>query len=373
MPQLYDKESIASKEHTQLALQSARESIVLLKNDGILPLDMKKVKKMVILGELAVTPNIGDKGSSRVYPPYVITPLQGIKTIVRDNINIIYNSGSNFKNVEKDLRDADIILLIVGYTHKQEGEYVYTKGGDRDSLKLKEEDEDLIKSVTRLNSNCVVVLEGGSAIITENWRQNVPSILMAWYPGMEGGTALAEILFGKINPSAKLPLTFPKSKKQLPYFNKDATEICYDYFHGYWLFDKEGQEAAFPFGFGLSYTNFSYSNLRIDKESIKVGDMLSIKIDVKNIGTLKGKEIVQLYVGYYNSVVERPEKELKGFQKVEIDPDEKKTIIFQINSNDLAYYNLKKKSWIVEKIKYKILVGPSSKKEDLLTAEFMII
>ncbi|MEJ2279138.1 MAG: glycoside hydrolase family 3 C-terminal domain-containing protein [Candidatus Lokiarchaeota archaeon] len=343
-PELYNMNNVVSDEHRHLALQSAEESIVILKNKEILPIDKEKIKKVMVIGELADTPNIGDKGSSRVYPPYIITPLQGIKAKLENDMTIIYDDGSNIEYLKEDIQKADYILIVVGYTHKDEGEYVYSKGGDRDILALKKKDEDLIIKLSELNSKCIVILEGGSAIITENWRKKVSGIIMAWYPGMEGGNAIAGILFGDLNPSGKLPITFPKSE----------------------------EHAAFPFGFGLSYTRYSYSNLHLNKEDINVGDILMIQIDVKNIGNRSGKEIVQLYIGYEDPSKERPFKELRDFQKVEINPEETKTVTFKLNSKNLAYYDTQREDWVVEKIKYKVLVGPSSKNEELLSSYFTI-
>ncbi|MHA1336217.1 MAG: glycoside hydrolase family 3 C-terminal domain-containing protein, partial [Promethearchaeota archaeon] len=218
----------------------------------------------------------------------------------------------------------------------------------------------------------IVVLEGGSAIIMEEWKDDVKAILMAWYPGMEGGTAIAEIIFGKVNPSAKLPIIFPKSQEQLPFFDKKVKIIEYGYFHGYRLLDKNSEEPAFPFGFGLSYTDFSYSNLKLDKEIYNESDLIIASVDIENKGNYDGEEIVQLYVGYKNSAVERPIKELKAFQKIFIKKGEKKTVNLEFKAKDLAYFDENENKWIVEKIEYIIGVGPSSRDSDLIKANFKI-
>ncbi|MGQ4873242.1 MAG: beta-glucosidase [Promethearchaeia archaeon] len=372
-PNLYKREKIACKEHIELALEAARKSIVLLKNvDNFLPLEKNKIKKIAIIGKLANIPNIGDKGSSRVYPPYVITPLEGLKSLLGKEIDILYNEGKNLKENESAIKEADAVIIVVGYTHRDEGEYVGNKGGDRDSLKLRPNDEILIKEISKINSNCIVVLEGGSAIIIEEWKDDVKAILMAWYPGMAGGTAIAEIIFGKVNPSAKLPIIFPKSQDQLPFFDKKAKTIEYGYFHGYRLLDKNSEEPAFPFGFGLSYTDFSYSNLKLDKEIYNESDSIITSVDVENKGNYDGEEIVQLYVGYKNSVVERPIKELKAFQKIFIKKGEKITVNLEVKVKDLAYFDENENKWIVEKIDYIIGVGPSSRDSDLIKANFKI-
>ncbi|MHA1757710.1 MAG: beta-glucosidase family protein [Promethearchaeota archaeon] len=372
-PNLYKRDKIGCKEHMELALEAARKSIVLLKNEEkMLPLNKDKIKKIAVIGKLANIPNIGDKGSSRVYPPLVITPLEGLKNLLGEKIEIIYNEGKNLKENEDIIKEADAVIIVVGYTHRDEGEYVGNKGGDRDSLKLRPNDEILIKEISKINSNCIVVLEGGSAIIMEEWKDDVKAILMAWYPGMEGGTAIAEIIFGKVNPSAKLPIIFPKSQEQLPFFDKKVKIIEYGYFHGYRLLDKNSEEPAFPFGFGLSYTDFSYSNLKLDKEIYNESDLIIASVDIENKGNYDGEEIVQLYVGYKNSAVERPIKELKAFQKIFIKKGEKKTVNLEFKAKDLAYFDENENKWIVEKIEYIIGVGPSSRDSDLIKANFKI-
>lgn len=372
-PEKYNPENVASEENTKVALEAAQKSIVLLKNENnLLPLKKNTLNQIAIIGKLAKIENIGDKGSSRVYPPYVVTPYEGVKQEAGDELEILYSKGDNIEKARKIASQADIAVIVVGYTHKDEGEYVYSKGGDRDSLRLSLEDEELIQAISEVNMNCIVVMEGGSAIITEAWRDKVSVMLMAWYPGMEGGTALADIIFGNISPSAKLPVVFPKSQDQLPFFDKDATEIEYGYYHGYKLMDKNGYEPAFPFGFGLSYCKYTYSNLKVEPNTIKKGDSVKVKVDVKNEGEYEGWEIVQVYIGYSKSAVDRPIKELKGFGKIKLFPSEQKTIQIEINSKELGYYDVNKKTWVIEKITYELFVGPSSEKEKLLKTTFKI-
>jgi beta-glucosidase len=259
-----------------------------------------------------------------------------------------------------------------------EGEYIEgsddisARGGDRDSLRLHEADEALIAKIASANAHCIVVLEGGTAFIIEAWKAKVPAILMAWYPGMEGGTAIGKILFGETSPSGKLPLVFPKSEDQLPFFDKTADSIEYDYYHGYKLLDKNGDEPAFPFGFGLSYTTYAYENLRLQKQLFSSTELIEIMVDVTNTGDRVGEEIVQLYVGYTNSRVDRPVKELKGFARVTLEAGTTKTVTISVDPADLAYYDVATKSWIVEPIEYTIFVGGSSRTADLLQSTFQI-
>ena len=375
-PDVYSKEKITCREHIQLALEAARKSIVLLKNKGkILPLNRNEVKKIAILGKLADTPNIGDNGSSRVYPPYVVTPLEGIKKIAGNDIEILYNDAKNKDEVKKLARQVDVVIIVVGYTGIDEGEYIAKpmRGGDRDSLRLHEEDVDLIISTAYENNKCIVILEGGSSVITEAWRDKVMAILMAWYPGMEGGKAIGEILFGDFNPCAKLPVVFPKSEDQLPFFDKHATSIEYGYYHGYKLMDKNGDVPAFPFGFGLSFTTYSYKNLSLNEDNITTDGEIEISVDITNTGNMKGEEIAQLYIGYRNSSVDRPVKDLKGFGKVSLEPSETKTLNIRLKSADLAYYDVDSNDWVIEKIEYIVYIGPSSREDELLKTTFKIL
>ncbi|MFX1273495.1 MAG: beta-glucosidase [Promethearchaeota archaeon] len=370
-PEIYKKGRIVSKEHVQLALEAARKSIVLLKNDeNILPLNRESINKIAVIGKLADVPNLGDHGSSNVYPPYVITPLKGIEQSAGKKIQVLYNSNNKIDELINIARISDIVIIVVGYTYKDEGEHVPPKGGDRSSLRLNDKDETLITKISSINKNCIVILEGGSSIIMEPWKKNVLAILIAWYPGMEGGTALGEILFGDVNPCAKLPIVFPKSENQLPYFDSSTKSIHYEYYHGYKLMDKKGLDPAFPFGFGLSYTSYSYKNIRLNKETINKNNKIEFSVDITNNGNKAGEEIIQLYISYKNSKVDRPVKELKGFTKIYINSRETKTATIILKIKDLAYYDPNLNQWIIEQIDYEAKVGPSSKEDDLLTISF---
>nr|MDO8116395.1 glycoside hydrolase family 3 C-terminal domain-containing protein [Candidatus Sigynarchaeota archaeon] len=233
---LYTKEKIASTEHVELAREVARQGIVLLKNEkNALPIDTKAIKKIAVIGHLANVGNIGDHGSSRTYPPHVITPLQGIENKFGPGARVTYNDGKKITSAARMAADADLTIIVAGYTFKDEGEKAFFQGGDRKSLRLHDKDEATIHAIAAANSHCIVVLEGGSGIITTPWRDEVQAILMAWYPGMEGGNAIADILDGSCNPSGRLPLSFPDSESELPYFDRFANTIEYDLYHGYRL------------------------------------------------------------------------------------------------------------------------------------------
>jgi len=190
---------------------------------------------------------------------------------------------------------------------------------------------------------------------------------------MEGGTALANILFGEVNPSGKLPFTIPKEEKQLPDFDPFIKEIQYGYYHGYTLFDKEDIEPAFPFGFGLSYTRYDYDGLSMLNSEISENEVLIAEINVSNSGTRTGEEVVQLYIGYPNSSVDRPVKLLRGFQKVALQPGETKRLRFELPAEELAWYNPETEQWEIEEMEYELYVGSSSKASDLESTTFKYV
>jgi beta-glucosidase len=370
-PQTYDQNLIGCEEHRKVALEAAEKSMVLLKNENnILPLNKNEIKKLGVFGRLARIKNTGDHGSSNVNIKNVITPLKGIKEYLGDSIELLYNDGRDNKNVKETAKEVDAAIIVVGLTYKNEGEFIreLRTGGDRENLSLNVDHIELIKDVASQNKNCVVILIGGSAIMMEEWKNEVPTILMAWYSGMEGGKALAKIIFGETNPGGKLTFTIPKDSSDLPFFDKNADEIEYGYYHGYTLFDKEGLEPAFPFGFGLSYTTFTYSNLEVNVKDEKV----IATIDIKNTGKVAGDEIAQLYIGLENSNVDRPKKLLRGFKRIHLKPNEIQNARIEVPIKNLAWYNPDSKSWEIEKILYTLLIGSSSRKEDLLSIQFKL-
>jgi beta-glucosidase len=403
---VYDRSIVGSEPHRRLAREAAQKSIVLLKNEGRL-LPLKKGQRLAVIGRLADTPNTGDGGSSNTQPDYVITPLQGIKAAVGEKA-VSYADGSDPARAASVAAAADVALVIAGYTHRDEGEYVppdlfsrfasyapaptaeempilqgmmqaasasgqvgvISPGGDRAWLTLSPQDEALIQTVVAANPRTVVAIMAGSAVIMESWRAQVPAILMLWYPGMEGGHALADVLLGRVNPSGKLPCVFPKSAEDLPFFDRDATQITYDLWHGYRKLERDGAAPAFPFGFGLSYTTFAYSDLRLEREIAPSG-ALHATVKVKNVGDQPGDEVVQLYVSAHGSRVERAPKELKAFARVSLAPGESRTMELQVPAADLAYYD-EAQGWVIEPIEYEISVGAHSLDPQALRGRFRV-
>ena len=353
-PREYSLDVVGSEAHRKIAREAAEKAIVLLKNEGAL-LPLKEVKKLAVIGKLAAVPNTGDGGSSNTRPPYVITPLQGLQEALEGQAEIIYDDGSNPARSAQVAREAEVVVVVAGYTHQDEGEYVspdsmtelsknfppptpeempiaqammanmgatnsvtnaMPPGGDRKLLTLHPDDEALIQAVAASNPRTVVAMMGGSAIITENWRGQVPAILMLWYPGMEGGHAFADILLGKVNPSGKLPCVFAARPEDLPYYDMNAKAITYDLWHGYRKLERDGAVPAFPFGFGLSYTTFEFDHLRLSDKSLSANDTLTATLEVTNRGPVAGDTVVQVYVAVPASRVERAPKELKAFRRV---------------------------------------------------------
>ncbi len=266
------------------------------------------------------------------------------------------------KNMGKPLQAAVLKLAakskMKGF-HAVDGSAV---GGDRQSLSLKPDQARMIEEVGPLNPNTVVALVTGSMIMLDAWADRVPAVLYAWYAGMEGGTALARVLFGDVNPSGKLPFTIPSDVSHLPYFSSTDKEITYDLYHGYTLLDKKSIDPKVPFGFGLSYTSFVYDNLFIYHDRKNV----AVKVSVTNSGARDGEEVVQAYVGKVDSTIDRQKKLLKGFKKVFIRAGETVDVTITIPIADLRYYSLSEKSWVLEPGTYEALVGPSSAEETLL-------
>lgn len=371
----YDESVIGCREHVELALEAARKGITLIQNkNNVLPIDKNKAERIAVFGKLANKGNIGDYGSSRVFPKYVVTPLQGIAKVAKD-VEVIFYDGTDMDHAKKLAADADYTLFVVGFDHNDEGEYVsesqtdaYTEamGGDRkDTLGLHKEDIELIKNVGPVNKNSVVALIGGNMIMIDEWKDCVSSILMAYYPGMEGGTALAEILFGDVNPSGKLPFVIPAKESDLPQVNWDTDYQYYEYYHGYAKLEKEGIKPSVPYGFGLSYTTFEVSDPVFSADN----DNVIASCKVKNTGNMDGAEVIQLYVGFKNSSVDRPVKLLRGFKRVELKKGEEKAITIKTPIEKLKWFNEKTNSWELEHMDYEVYIGTSSDNNDLLAGK----
>jgi|LFRM01.2.fsa_nt_gb beta-glucosidase len=379
----YGEEVLGCKEHIALSLRAAREGITLLKNNGVLPLERSKAERIAVIGRLADEENTGDHGSSRVYPAYVVTPLQGLKKIAPQS-EIVYCDGSDVEAAKEAARGADAVIFVAGMDYKDEGEFIEhagsgagdfdSRGGDRRSLALHRNEIELIRAVAPENKNSVVVLMGGNTIMVSEWLDAVSAVLMAYYPGQEGGTAIAEILFGDVNPSGKLPFVIPERESDLPQVNWDTTEQWYDYYHGYAKLEKEGIEPLFPYGFGLSYTRFELSDAEFQVKKDETGESCAVQASciIKNVGKREGAEVVQLYIGFKNSAVDRPVKLLRGFKRIKLAPGESARVEIACPVEKLMWYNPKTAAFELEKMTYEAYIGTSSAPGDLLAGSFTL-
>jgi len=348
-----------SEKHRKLALEAARESIVLLKNESnILPLN-KNVKSIAVIG-----PNAEDlevlKGNYSGNPSCYTTFLEGIKKKVSSNTQIYYVKGCGLTNESKYEFDkaiemannSDIVIMVMGISHLYEGEEGNSKlsvaNGDRISLDLPGVQEDLLKTVHEIGKPIVLILTSGSSLSINFAHENIPAIIQAWYPGEEGGAATADVIFGDYNPAGRLPVTFYKSVEDLPPFEDYSMKgRTYRYFKG---------ETLYPFGYGLSYTKFKYSNLEISPKNVNIGENLDISVEIENIGQFKGDEIVQLYLSKKSSELDLPIRELQGFKRVSLEKSEKITVSFTLTPKNIYYVNNEGKR-IIEPGKVKVSIG----------------
>lgn len=356
--------------HHAFARQVAAEAATLLKNDNkVLPITKKKYKKVAIIGEFANNPRFQGNGSSEVKPTQLDKVLDILNQEFGKDFKFTYSQGysltddvdfSMIEEAKEAAAKADIALVFAGLPLHYESE-----GIDRTHIDLPPSHNKLISEIAQVQENSVVVLTNGSAI-TMPWINEVDGVLETWLGGQAGAGATADVLFGKVNPSGKLAETFPMKLEDTPaFFNfpGEQGEVIYGerIFVGYRYYDEKKMEPLFPFGFGLSYTTFEYSDIKVSSKNIKDVDGLLVTMKVKNTGEIKGKEVVQLYVKDQESTLQRPEKELKKFLKVELNPGETKAVSFELNARDFSYFDGHRKLWIAESGAFDILVGASSR------------
>jgi len=363
------REVVASTEHTALAREAAARSAVLLKNDTVdgvpvLPLQAERLRRIVMIGRLADVPNTGDRGSSNVRAPYVVTPLEGLRQAL-PGVELVVVADDDPAAAARAAADVDAAIIVAGYTAADEGERAdpnaFTKdlielfppipagqgersqasmagteaidaGGDRERLTLRPIDEEIIRATAAANPRTIVTIIAAGAVITEAWRHEVPAIVMGWYAGMEGGNGLADVLLGAADPSGRLPFSVPTSEGHLPFFDRDATAITYDRWHGQRLLDRLGVEPAFPFGFGLSYTTFSIDGLQVGSAA---GESAVARVTVANTGERAGRHVVQVY-GRRPAIGDRV---LLGFCPVELAAGETHTVDVQLSLRPLTTWD----------------------------------
>ncbi|MFN8284453.1 MAG: glycoside hydrolase family 3 N-terminal domain-containing protein [Chitinophagales bacterium] len=377
-----------------LAKKVCEEATVLLKNENqLLPFNTEKIKTILLIGRLIDEKNDGDNGSS-IVKTKVQKPIDAFKQFGKqNNIRILTVKDYNDKNLMAYAKQADAVIFISGTKKIEEGEFISMKGedrtdaskpangifkmlgrgGDRYQLNLPKEETDMMLKIAAINKNVVAYIIGGSAIMMEEFRKQIPAIVFSGYYGANGAATIPDVLFGKINPSGKLPFTIPSDLKQLPALPNLVKTIEYDYFHGYTLMDKLNETPAFSFGFGLSYTQFQYSNANINKKSYSENDTIKIEIDIKNTGAQNGADIIQAYIHFENSTQkEHAKKLLKGFTKVYLQQGETKKAQIRIPVAALNYYDTITKQMQVEKIKYKLEIANSSQDANAIIIPFEV-
>lgn len=378
--------SISTPEHSKAAYRIASESIVLLKNDNnLLPLKTASIKSIAIIGDNATHKFAQEGFGAGVKAKYEITALAGLKNRLPKSIALKFAQGykANYlasntpaQNAQSDVPDdnlikeavalaksTDMAMLFVGSNREFESE-----GTDRKDLQLPFGEQHLIDAVTAANPNTIVVVIGGAPYDLGKIKKNNHTIVWSWFNGSEGGNALADVLTGAVNPSGKLPFTFPEFLKDSPAFALNTypgenltTEYKEGILVGYRWFDTKKITPLYCFGYGLSYTQFNLAGLHTDKKIYKPNDVIKVTIRLKNTGKRQGKETVQLYINKTDAKVMMPEKQLKAFAKINVLPGQTTNVTVNVPVKDLAYYSVESKKWIVEPGQYKILAGSSSR------------
>ena len=391
---------LASPEHRALAREAAARSIVLLRNeevDGhpVLPLDAGALRRVAVVGRLAALRNLGDHGSSDVWAPAVVTPVDGLRAALPDAV-VEHHEGAEPAAAADAAGQADVAVVVVGYTADDEGEYIgeagtghlahlfpgpddpelaerftasaaadpwppppegvgrqgggvgFAAGGDRASLRLHEEDEALVRAVAAANPRTVVAVVAGSAVLMGAWIESAPAVVQAWYGGMEGGAALADVLLGIADPTGRLPFSVPTDESHLPPFDREAEAVTYDAWHGWWRLERDGHEPAFPFGFGLTYTDFALGTWSLEK----VGEELVLRGTVANTGARHGTDVVQAYGGRRGG-----RRRLIGFARVDVAAGVEAAVEVRVPVARLAVRDAATRSWHLEPGPYELRVA----------------
>ncbi|MGN1417719.1 MAG: glycoside hydrolase family 3 C-terminal domain-containing protein [Acutalibacteraceae bacterium] len=373
-PALEEKHTFDVEAHHATALKIAENSMQLLKNeDNILPL--KPGARVAVIGEMAVSPRFQGAGSSVVNP---IKPIENAFVNLKAmGVHVTYSKGYDkskdeidaklFVQAVKNAKNADVAVVFAGLTEEFEGE-----GYDRLSIEMPNCHNVLISEVAKANPNTVVVLAGGS-VVRMPWINEVKGLLNSGLGGQASGKAVAKILTGAVNPSGKTTETYPLCESDNPtYGNYPGGPVTSEHresvYIGYRYYDTAKKEVLFPFGFGLSYTQFKYSAMRVSKKNIKDTDKVTVSFKIKNVGSVAGAEVAQLYVADKKSTIFRPEKELKAFTKVYLEPGEETSVKFTLSKRAFAFFNVNTHDWCVESGEFEILVGASSRDIKLKSA-----
>lgn len=364
-------DTVASEAHRSIAREAAEKGMVLLENNGVLPL--AEDASIIVCGSYADVVNTGDHGSSRVWDKNIVTPYQGLRKVFKNTVLAGATGSGKGKKVPAEVDDSvainakgDVAVVCAGFDYRTEGEYFANMnykltekprngGGDRLTLRLSPREVKLIKGLKQAGKKVVVCLFSGGAVLIDEWKEYADAVIMHYYGGCEGGTALANLLSGRVNFSGKLPFTVARHEEDYPefkYIGQKPYQIDYGYYHGYTKLDKEGKAAAYPFGYGLSYTRFQLG----ESEVTRTGDALTVKTSVTNAGKVAGAEVIQVYIGSNGACNgdDRPVKLLKGMKRVEVAVGETKPVEITIPVEELRFYDRGK--WVLD-AEYTIYVG----------------
>jgi beta-glucosidase len=358
----FDKTWIASKVDAKangaVAREIAEHAAVLLKNAGnLLPLDAANVHSIALIGPFAGAAHTGGGGSSQVAPLYTVTPQDGLKNVAGANVSVNYNDGNDAAAAAAAAKTADVAIVMVGNRDRE--------GADRPNLSLPNNQDQLVAAVAAANPRTIVVLKTGGPVLMP-WINQVPAVLEAWYPGEEDGNAVANVLFGKVNPSGKLPVTFPKTEGDTPAHTPEqwpgvdgVAKYSEGLKVGYRWYDAENIEPLFAFGHGLSYTTFSFKNLNLPKQA-SAGQPLQVSVDVTNTGSRAGADVVQVYVAFPATAGEPP-RQLKAFEKISLNPGETKHVTLPLDERAFSIWNTPQNKWTGVAGAFTISVGDSSR------------
>jgi beta-glucosidase len=400
--------------HLALAREAARQSIVLLRNEPLASgqpvLPLGEMGSLALIGALAATANLGDRGSSDTRPPAgaAVTPLEGLRA-ARPGLAIHHADGHPIPSAAALAAGCDAAVVVVGLDWRLEGEHIHPgdiapilaqipppdwllssrlwpglgplwrrftgliaaitrygsarqggdfAAGDRTDLRLPPQQVALIRAVAAANPRTVVVLMGGGAILTGDWDQLVPGLLLLWYPGEQGGHALAEVLLGTVSPAGRLPFAIPAEAAQLPPFEPRAPVVIYDLWHGYRRLQHQGERAAYPFGFGLSYSRFEASGLAIERQQdTEQSEAVRLAVSVRNAGTRAAAEVVQVYLEPPGLQMERPVRTLVAFQRLELEPGEQRRINLEIPLRRLSCFDEGRDGFVLEAGRHRLVVA----------------
>jgi len=375
---------VDTAERRATAREAATKGMVLLKNaNRVLPLDAAKMHSLAVIGPNAAVARTGGGGSSLVRPPYAVTPLAGIEERAAPQVRVRYALGAAMEGTEGGdaaasraareeavtlARQSDTAVVVVGYAPALESE-----GFDRPSMDLPAGQDDLIQAVAAANPRTVVVVVAGAPVTMTRWIDRVPAVLFAWYGGQEAGHAIGDLLFGAANPSGKLPVTFPKEWKDSPaYGHYPGENLHTDYAEGIYVgyrgFDQHNVEPLFPFGHGLSYTDFEYSDLQVAPARVAAGEPVTVTMRLRNSGSRPGAEVVEVYLHQAQASEERPPKELKAFRRVTLAAGETQTVKLTLAPDAMSFYSAARHDWVREPGQFEVLAGSSSRDIRLRTS-----